>query len=46
MERDDAWHLTGDLMVEHGKGDPFAAAIRATRTSASCEDCPRLMTSL
>jgi len=31
MERDDAWHLTGDLMVEHGKGDPFAAAIRATR---------------
>jgi PAS domain S-box-containing protein len=31
MERDDAWHLTGDLMVEDGKGDPFAAAIRATR---------------
>ena len=28
---DDAWHLTGDLMVEDGKGDPFAAAIRATR---------------
>ncbi|WP_318784584.1 histidine kinase dimerization/phosphoacceptor domain -containing protein [Methylobacterium flocculans] len=31
MERDDAWHMTGDLMVEDGKGDPFAAAIRATR---------------
>lgn len=31
MEREDAWHLTDDLMVEHGKGDPFAAAIRATR---------------
>ncbi|WP_279597448.1 histidine kinase dimerization/phosphoacceptor domain -containing protein [Methylobacterium sp. J-068] len=31
MEQDDAWHLTGDLMVEDGKGDPFAAAIRATR---------------
>lgn len=31
MERDDAWHLTGDLTVEDGKGDPFAAAIRATR---------------
>ncbi|KQP88135.1 MULTISPECIES: histidine kinase dimerization/phosphoacceptor domain -containing protein [unclassified Methylobacterium] len=31
MERDDAWHLTSDLRVEGGKGDPFAAAIRATR---------------
>ena len=31
MERDDAWHMTDDLMVEDGKGDPFAAAIRATR---------------
>lgn len=27
----DAWRMTDDLHVEHGKGDPFAAAIRATR---------------
>jgi PAS domain S-box-containing protein len=31
MESNEAWKLTGDLHVEHGKGDPFAAAIRATR---------------
>ena len=31
MESKEAWKLTGDLHVEHGKGDPFAAAIRATR---------------
>jgi PAS domain S-box-containing protein len=31
MESREAWKLTGDLHVEHGKGDPFAAAIRATR---------------
>jgi PAS domain S-box-containing protein len=31
MENADAWHMTGDLHAEHGKGDPFAAAIRATR---------------
>lgn len=31
MEPADAWHLTGRLHAEHGKGDPFAAAIRATR---------------
>jgi PAS domain S-box-containing protein len=31
MESKEAWKITGDLHVEHGKGDPFAAAIRATR---------------
>jgi PAS domain S-box-containing protein len=31
MEREDAWHLTGDVTHEQGKGDPFAAAVRATR---------------
>lgn len=31
MESVEAWRLTGDLHVEHGKADPFAAAIRATR---------------
>lgn len=31
MESKEAWKLTSDLHVEHGKGDPFAAAIRATR---------------
>jgi PAS domain S-box-containing protein len=30
-EGPDAWHLTDDLHVQQGKGDPFAAAIRATR---------------
>lgn len=30
-ESPDAWHMTDDLRAEHGKGDPFAAAIRATR---------------
>lgn len=29
-ERDD-WHLTDALEYEHGEGDPFAAAVRATR---------------
>ena len=27
----DAWRITDSLHAEHGKGDPFAAAIRATR---------------
>lgn len=27
----DDWHLTDDLHAEQGKGDPFAAAMRATR---------------
>lgn len=30
-EDSEAWHLTDDLHVEQGKGDPFAAAMRATR---------------
>ena len=25
------WHMTDDLHAEQGKGDPFAAAMRATR---------------
>ena len=31
MESVDAWHLTDRLQTEQGKGDPFAAAVRATR---------------
>ncbi|MEE7456057.1 histidine kinase [Methylorubrum populi] len=31
MENKDDWHLTDRLNAEHGKGDPFAAAVRATR---------------
>lgn len=31
MELPDAWHLTDQLDTEQGKGDPFAAAVRATR---------------
>ncbi len=31
MESSDAWHQTERLHAETGKGDPFAAAIRATR---------------
>ncbi|WP_267427032.1 histidine kinase dimerization/phosphoacceptor domain -containing protein [Methylobacterium sp. GC_Met_2] len=31
MEPADAWHLTDRLHTEQGKGDPFAAAVRATR---------------
>jgi PAS domain S-box-containing protein len=27
----DDWHMTDDLHAEQGKGDPFAAAMRATR---------------
>ena len=30
LQRDD-WHLTEDVLHEHGRGDPFAAAMRATR---------------
>ncbi len=37
----DDWHLTDDLHVEQGKGDPFAAAMRATRMSMLITD-PRL----
>ncbi|WP_036302847.1 histidine kinase dimerization/phosphoacceptor domain -containing protein [Methylobacterium sp. 77] len=38
MEADDAWHLTDRLSVEHGRGDPFAAAIRATRMAMIITD--------
>ncbi|MET0169789.1 MAG: PAS domain-containing protein [Aliihoeflea sp.] len=31
MEDRENWHLTGDIEYEHGRGDPFAAAVRATR---------------
>ena len=31
MELDDAWHQTDRLHASTGKGDPFAAAVRATR---------------
>ncbi len=31
MTQRDDWHLTGDIEHESGRGDPFAAAIRATR---------------
>lgn len=36
--RPDDWHLTGDILIEHGKGDPFAAAIRNTRMSMIITD--------
>ena len=31
MEKPDAWFLTDVVKHESGRGDPFAAAIRATR---------------
>ncbi|WP_158747710.1 PAS domain-containing protein [Acidisphaera sp. L21] len=31
MQQRDDWHLTDELDYEHGRGDPFAAAVRATR---------------
>lgn len=31
LKQTDDWHLTDDLEYEHGRGDPFAAAVRATR---------------
>jgi PAS domain S-box-containing protein len=31
VEKADAWRITDRLGAEHGKGDPFAAAIRGTR---------------
>lgn len=37
-ESPDAWHMTDDLHAEQGKGDPFAAAIRATRMSMIITD--------
>ena len=38
MEPANAWHLTDRLDAEHGKGDPFAAAIRATRMAMIITD--------
>jgi PAS domain S-box-containing protein len=37
-ESPDAWHMTDDLHAEHGRGDPFAAAVRATRMSMIITD--------
>ena len=34
----DDWHLTDELHAESGKGDPFAAAIRATRMAMIIAD--------
>ncbi len=34
----DDWHMTDDLRAEQGKGDPFAAAMRATRMSMIITD--------
>ena len=31
MKQSDDWHLTEALDYEHGRGDPFAAAVWATR---------------
>lgn len=31
MQQRDDWHLTDDIKHESGSGDPFAAAVRATR---------------
>jgi PAS domain S-box-containing protein len=31
LKQTDNWHLTDTLEYEHGRGDPFAAAVRATR---------------
>lgn len=38
MERADAWRMTDRLHAEHGKGDPFAAAIRGTRMAMIITD--------
>ncbi|MCO6388091.1 PAS domain-containing protein [Aliihoeflea sp. 40Bstr573] len=37
-ESPEAWHMTDDLHAEKGKGDPFAAAIRATRMAMIITD--------
>ena len=34
----DDWHMTDDLHAQQGKGDPFAAAMRATRMSMLITD--------
>lgn len=38
MEPAEAWRLTDRLITEHGKGDPFAAAVRATRMAMIITD--------
>ena len=38
METNEAWRLTGSLLHEQGRGDPFAAAIRATRMAMIITD--------
>ena len=38
MEPSDAWRQTGRLDTEQGKGDPFAAAVRATRMAMIITD--------
>ncbi|MHB9881149.1 PAS domain-containing protein [Pacificimonas sp. ICDLI1SI03] len=45
MKQRDDWHLTEALQYEHGRGDPFAAAVRGTRmpmviTDPSQDDNP------
>lgn len=45
MKQRDDWHLTDALHYDHGRGDPFAAAVRATRmpmviTDPSLHDNP------
>ena len=34
----DDWRMTDRLHAQHGKGDPFAAAMRATRMSMIITD--------
>jgi PAS domain S-box-containing protein len=38
MSQKDDWHLTEILDYEHGRGDPFAAAVRATRMAMVITD--------
>lgn len=38
MDQKDDWHLTEVLEHEHGRGDPFAAAVRATRMAMVITD--------
>ncbi len=38
MEKHDAWLLTENLHVQHGKADPFSAAIRASRMAMVISD--------
>ncbi|MHA6721921.1 PAS domain-containing protein [Sphingomonas sp. RS2018] len=41
MKQRDDWHLTDDIAHERGEGDPFAAAVRATRMPMVITD-PRM----